>query len=171
MWYGASDGFDSGIYLLQGATVEFPGPGFMARPYPTLAGWRRTSPIIWIDVHHAWCLTRYGEVRDALLDDKRLSNDVMRRDTRNASRADHEFRYLWSCLGIWRTLIGPPEHTGLRGIMNKTFLPMLAPRWPRLQNIPFVRGFTKNQAKIFEVSMRASMRSYRPISRQSPKAA
>lgn len=93
----------------------------IADPYPALARLRMADPVHWNERLGGWMLTRYEDIRRSLRD-PRLSSDRMRPffahlpdETRN-SMAD-----LGAHMALWAVFNDPPDHTRLRGLMNRAF--------------------------------------------------
>lgn len=93
----------------------------IADPYPALRNLREHDPVHWSDRLGGWVLTRYDDIRRSLRD-PRLSSDRMRpffshmpEDTRR------ELRDLGEHMALWAVFNDPPDHTRLRGLMNKAF--------------------------------------------------
>ncbi|HEX9463864.1 MAG TPA: cytochrome P450 [Alphaproteobacteria bacterium] len=98
-------------------------PEIMADPYPVYATLRERSPAYWSPVLRGWVLTRYRDVRAALVD-PRLSAD---RITPFMDSLPPARRVALSGLELiltrWAVFADPPAHTRLRGLMNKAFTP------------------------------------------------
>lgn len=100
-------------------SIEIADPAFMADPYPRMAKWRSEGGIHWIESQQAWCLTRYKDVRQALMDQAALSNDVMKPFIRYAGRSNPVMKHFEE----WLTFLDQPMHTRIRGSINAAFLP------------------------------------------------
>ncbi|MFD1744680.1 cytochrome P450 [Rhizobium helianthi] len=100
-------------------SVDIVDPAFMADPYPDMARWRREGGVHWIESQHAWCLTRYKDVRQALMDQAALSNDVMRPFIRYAGRSNSVMKHFEE----WLTFLDQPMHGRIRSGINAAFLP------------------------------------------------
>lgn len=97
-------------------------PETIVDPYAGLAELRNREPMHWNPVSRAWFITRYQDVRDAFRD-KRLSADRIRPFV-NAARNGHdgdEIAFLGEHISLWAVFNDPPQHTHLRGLMNKAF--------------------------------------------------
>lgn len=93
----------------------------IADPYPALARLRATDPVHWNERLGGWMLTRYEDIRRSLRD-PRLSSDRMRpffahlpEDTRQGMAE------LGAHMALWAVFNDPPDHTRLRGLMNRAF--------------------------------------------------
>lgn len=100
-------------------SIDIVDPAFMADPYPEMAFWRREGGVHWIESQQAWCLTRYKDVRQALMDHATLSNDVMKPFLRYAGRSHNVIKHLEE----WLTFMDQPMHTRIRSSINAAFLP------------------------------------------------
>jgi cytochrome P450 len=93
----------------------------IADPYPALARLREADPVHWDANLGGWMLTRYDDIRRSLRD-PRLSSDRMRpffahlSDEARGSLAD-----LGAHMALWAVFNDPPDHTRLRGLMNRAF--------------------------------------------------
>jgi cytochrome P450 len=98
-------------------------PRTMADPYPALAALQAAAPIAWSDRLKAWLITGYRPCR-ALLRDKRLSANRIGPYFAQLNAADQtRLRPLSDHLTRWMVFSDPPQHTRLRGLMNKAFTP------------------------------------------------
>ncbi|MCX7961445.1 MAG: cytochrome P450 [Burkholderiales bacterium] len=96
-------------------------PEFRRDPYPMLARLRAEDPVHWSPRLKGWVLTRYDDVRAALLD-ARLSSDRLRPffaalAGEEAARIAHLARYL----SLWMVFRDPPDHTRLRRLAGRVF--------------------------------------------------
>lgn len=93
----------------------------ITNPYPWLRALRDSDPVHWSERLGGWVLTRYDDIRRSLRD-PRLSSDRMRpffAHLPEASRA--ELRDLGDHMALWAVFNDPPDHTRLRGLMNRAF--------------------------------------------------
>jgi cytochrome P450 len=109
--------------------------GFIADPYPSLAELRVAQPVYRSAALGGWVVTRHADCK-ALLKDPRLSADRMTPffDHMPADRRAG-VAHLEANVTRWAVFVDPPDHTRLRGLMNKAFSPRaidgLAPRITR----------------------------------------
>ena len=95
----------------------------LADPLPALSALRASDPIHWSPRYRAWLVTSYDDVR-AGLNDARLSTGRAMPEPGNfpehfrAVFADYR-RYM----DPWMVLRDPPDHTRLRGLVNKGLTP------------------------------------------------
>ena len=93
----------------------------IADPYPALRRLREQDPVHWSDRLGGWMLTRYDDIRRSLRD-PRLSSDRMRPFfSHMPEAAQAELQYLGEHMALWAVFNDPPDHTRLRGLMNKGF--------------------------------------------------
>ncbi|HEY7801437.1 MAG TPA: cytochrome P450 [Dehalococcoidia bacterium] len=102
-------------------------PAFAANPHPALDALREREPAHNDEFFHRLVLTRHEDI-DAILRDRTLSSDLRKSAPESfmsmfAGDADREPSILF---------LDPPDHTQLRGLVNKAFTPRaverLAPR-------------------------------------------
>lgn len=113
-------------------------PTFVADPYPTYHRLREEDPVHWSETVGAWLLTRYDDVSTTLRDSRHFSSsgrfsavlEGLSREERTAVRPleDH---FTVGLLGS-----DPPDHTRLRGLINRAFTPRVVEGLrPRVQQI------------------------------------
>ena len=96
---------------------------FIADPYPALAAIRGVQPVFRSAALGGWVVTRHADCK-ALLKDPRLSADRMGPFFGHMS-PDRRARVarLEATVTRWAVFVDPPDHTRLRGLMNKAFSP------------------------------------------------
>ena len=109
-------------------------PAALADPFPVYRRLRAEAPVHWSPAYGGWLVTRYDDVSRALKDPRfsaarseamfdRMPADV-REDTKPLQRA----------FKLWLLMNDPPDHTRLRGLVQKAFAPALvAGLRPRIQ--------------------------------------
>lgn len=113
-------------------------PEFQKDPHPLLHRLRAEDPIHFSPVIGVWALTRYDDVVEALCD-KRFSA---------SSRGWAHYRRFFFRDGVgensaieqvvtrWMLQVDPPDHTRLRGLLNRAFTPrVVAEMRPAIQRI------------------------------------
>ena len=114
-------------------------PEFFADPYPTYEKLRKEDPVYWSDSWNSWVITRHADVMAILRDPAHFSNVG-----RQTALLDHlpktrqeNFRPLRQIFEAGDLLNSdPPNHTRLRGLVNKAFTPRtVAQLRPRVQEI------------------------------------
>ena len=102
-----------------GGTKLF-GPAMLADPYPTYHRLREAQPVSWVPQLDAWVVTSFEAVSAALRNSQLSSDRFERVRTRLAGKGldgvlDERARSLIH--------MDPPDHTRLRGLVNKAFTP------------------------------------------------
>ena len=96
-------------------------PEVIADPFPVFQELREQAPLYRSSVLGGWVLTRYDDVKTAI-SDRRFSADRMRPFF--AQLPIHEqvaYSTLRDSISHWAVFHDPPEHSRLRGLMNKAF--------------------------------------------------
>ncbi len=110
--------------------VDLASPKFKADPYPFFARLREQAPVCRVALpggQPAWLITRYEDVA-AALKEERLGKDRLK-----ALTPDQATRQPW-VPAMFRPLtrnmldLDPPDHTRLRGLVQKAFTPRLVER-------------------------------------------
>jgi hypothetical protein len=111
-------------------------PATRRDPFPLFAQLRERDPAHWSPALKAWVFTRYDDVRRVALNAD-MSPDRLTPffdslpDERRRTMAD-----LMRYLSLWLVFRDPPEHTRLRTLLNKAFVPTALEAWrPRIQAI------------------------------------
>lgn len=96
-------------------------PEVIADPFPMYQVLREQAPLYRSSVLGGWVLTRYDDVKTAI-SDRRFSADRMRPFfARLPAREQMAYATLRDSISRWAVFHDPPEHTRLRGLMNKAF--------------------------------------------------
>ena len=94
-----------------------------ADPHPILARLRNEDPVHWSPTLRSWILTRYDDVKRALgsadMSPDRLAPFYASLPDATRGTLAEMMRYL----NLWIVFRDPPEHTRVRGLVNKAFLP------------------------------------------------
>jgi len=111
-------------------------PEVQADPYPYYKRLREESPVHWSEALDAWVLTRYDDVV-AVLRDLRFSADRRRARNRFVQQAQTAAgEYGPTARANTMLTSDPPEHTRMRLLVSKAFLPRAIERLrPHVQNI------------------------------------
>ena len=97
-------------------------PAFRDGPYPSYAWLRREQPAYYVERGNWWALSRYADVVAALRNHEVFSS---------AQGIGSDYERLRMMIST-----DPPDHTVLRGLVNKVFTPrMVAALEPRIQQI------------------------------------
>jgi cytochrome P450 PksS len=109
-------------------------PAFKANPYPFYARLRAEAPVHPVTLPNgqkAWLISRYDDVVAALKDERFV------KDKLNALTPGQVARQPWvPAMAITRNMLDldPPNHTRLRGLVNKVFTPRLVEQLrPRIE--------------------------------------
>ena len=98
-------------------------PEFLANPYPIFDEMRRNDPIFWNAENNYWILTRYADIASQTQNDQLSSNRIGAHSRRMPNEAKEYFRPFFTAVSSWMLMIDPPDHTRLRGLVNKAFTP------------------------------------------------
>lgn len=103
-------------------------PEVLENPYPYYAYLRKQAPVYWVEPLQGWALSRYADVDFALRNPQIFSS---------AEFTAQALGDLNPTPGIpWILDMNPPDHTRLRKLVNKGFLPRLIRHLePRVQEI------------------------------------
>ena len=96
---------------------------FLRNPYPIYDELRAHDPIHWSAENGYWMLTRYADIVAQVQNDQFSSNRIGAHASRMPIEAKEHFRPFFSAVGSWMLMIDPPDHTRLRGLVNKAFTP------------------------------------------------
>ena len=93
----------------------------LADPYPLYARLRSEDPVHYSDRLQTWIITRYEDVKSALTD-SRLSSDKMAFYMNTMSPKERKnLDSLSQYMTQWMSMKDRPDHTRLRGLVNKAF--------------------------------------------------
>ncbi len=96
---------------------------FLRDPYPTYDELRTGDPIHWSAENNYWILTRYADIVAQAQNNQLTSNRIGAHRSRMPAEAQEHFRPLFTAVSSWMLMIDPPDHTRLRGLVNKAFTP------------------------------------------------
>ena len=92
-------------------------------PFPVYRWLRDHEPVHWSSSLNAWVVTRYADVLEIFDQPIKFSSDRFRKiDARYASRRP-AVQAVGEILGDWLVFRDPPDHTRLRGLLQKSFTP------------------------------------------------
>lgn len=95
-------------------------------PYEVYRNLRNESPVHWSPDLYGWLVTNYQDVWAALQDQRfSLGGGVDKMFLSFPEEIQSELTLLRTHLSQWMGTLDPPEHTRLRGVMNKGFTPSL----------------------------------------------
>lgn len=110
-------------------------PDYVVNPYPQLHRLREEDPVHWSSTLGVWILTRYADVHAALRD-SRFSCMAGRWDQYEKFflRGGSATSPMAEMYSKWMLQLDPPDHTRLRGLVNKAFTPRVVEAMrPRIQ--------------------------------------
>lgn len=96
---------------------------FLRDPYPIYDKLRANDPIYWSPENDYWLITRYADIISQAQNALLSSNRIAAHASRMPVEAKEHFRPLFSAIGDWMLMVDPPDHTRLRGLVNKAFTP------------------------------------------------
>ena len=96
---------------------------FLRNPYPIYDELQANDPIHWSAANGYWLITRYADIVSQVQNDQLSSNRIGAHWSRMPIEAKEHFRPFFTALGSWMLMIDPPDHTRLRGLVNKAFTP------------------------------------------------
>jgi cytochrome P450 len=104
-------------------TFNLADPAINANPFPIFRRLQDEEPVHWSDALRGWVITRYDDVRRIALD-RDLSADRVRPFFEvlptDEQRKLADLRHY---LTLWAVFKDAPDHTRLRGLMNRAFTP------------------------------------------------
>jgi cytochrome P450 len=112
-------------------------PERVADPYPFFAELRATAPVHWSDRYRAWFISRWDDVFEALRD-PRFSSDRVKPvfDTKLTDEQRAARKPMFDIFQYWMVFNDPPDHTRLRGLVNRAFTPKaIAALRPRIEEV------------------------------------
>jgi cytochrome P450 len=100
-------------------------PAFLANPYPVYEQLRRDDPIYWNEANNCWIVTRYADIAALIQNQHLSSNRFTAHTSRLTSDAREQFGPFIAAVSSWMLMVDPPDHTRLRGLVNKAFTPRM----------------------------------------------
>jgi hypothetical protein len=98
-------------------------PSTQVDPYPVWASLRRDAPAHFSEGWNAWLLTRYDDVAAAFKDKRFSANRSGGFVSKLPEPVKQHLMPLLRNLSKWTLLLDPPQHTRLRGLISKAFVP------------------------------------------------
>src|SRR5215212_230459 len=112
---------------------------FMHDPYPLMRRMQAETPVFWSESIGAWIVTRYDDVQTTFKVTKQFSNEGRLGQVVNYLKPEDRAQFgAFESHYALRSLIhsDPPDHTRLRGLVNKAFTPKVVEGMrPRIQEI------------------------------------
>lgn len=96
----------------------------VADPYPFFDELRANDPVHYSERYRAWFVSRWDDVFTSLRD-PRFSSDRVKAvyDTKLTDEQRAERKPMFDILQYWMVFNDPPDHTRLRGLVNRAFTP------------------------------------------------
>ena len=105
------------------AEIDLKRPENVYDPYPAYTWLRDNDPVHWSPSLRAWVVTRYADVLEIFNQPHRFSSERFRKlDPKFASQRA-AVRDVGRVLDEWLVFRDPPDHTRLRGLLQKSFTP------------------------------------------------
>src|SRR5215471_15154217 len=98
-------------------------PATNADPFPIFRRLQDEDPVHWSDRVKGWNITHYADVRAIALERAMSSDRVRPYFEILPSEEQRRLRDLQHYLTLWAVFKDPPDHTRLRGLMNRAFTP------------------------------------------------
>src|SRR5580700_7147193 len=112
-----------GIGLMAAMQFSLADPAVNADPFPIFRRLQDEDPVHWSDAVRGWNITRYDDVRAIALD-REMSADRVRPFFEVLPNAEQrKLADLRHYLTLWAVFKDAPDHTRLRGLMNRAFTP------------------------------------------------
>ena len=92
-------------------------------PYPVYNQLRSEDPVHWSDLIGAWILTRYDDVKSVANDPRFSSVRAHYFMDQLPDQAQEQMRPLGNQLALWLIHMDPPDHTRVRSLVHKAFVP------------------------------------------------
>lgn len=94
-------------------------------PYPIYCQLRSEDPVHWSDLIGAWILTRYDDVKSVAYDPRFSSVRAHYFMDQLPDQAQEQMRPLGDQLALWLIHMDPPDHTRVRSLVHKAFVPQV----------------------------------------------
>jgi len=98
-------------------------PATNADPFPIFRRLQDEDPVHWSDAVRGWTITRYDDVRAVALDRTMSADRVRPFFDVMPNEEQRRLADLGHYLTLWAVFKDPPDHTRLRGLMNRAFTP------------------------------------------------
>ena len=96
-------------------------PAVIDNPFPSFAELQHSAPVHWSDKARGWVVTGFEDCKSILLD-KRFSSERMKPFFESLGEAQRaRLSNLEASIGLWAVFLDPPDHTRLRGLLNRSF--------------------------------------------------
>jgi pimeloyl-[acyl-carrier protein] synthase len=99
-----------------------------ANPYPTYRQLQTKDPVHWSELAQAWFLSRYDDVMNVMRDPRfSVVGALERSNKRMGVKWDPRSPFI-RVSSRWMLMVDPPDHTRLRGLINKALTPRAVER-------------------------------------------
>ncbi len=98
-------------------------PENLANPYPLYEQLRSEDPVLWDEFLGRWVLTGYADVLACLRDLRMSAERVGALRSQLPEDVIEELQPMERVFESWMLFLDPPDHTRLRGLVNKAFTP------------------------------------------------
>jgi cytochrome P450 len=109
--------------LTTGVSYDLLSPKVQADPYEVYRQMRTKDPVHWSELARAWFLTRYAEVASVLKDTRFSVEGTQQKSNERMGYKLDERSPLRRINKRWMLFVDPPDHTRLRGLVNRAFTP------------------------------------------------
>lgn len=111
-------------------------PQWRSDPYPFYAALRAAGPVHWMKRLNAWVFTRYADVAAALRDSRMSSQRATAAFAGMPEILQEAAVPFKQSLNQWMLFRDPPDHTRIRGLCTKAFVPgLIETLRPKIQGI------------------------------------
>jgi cytochrome P450 len=100
-------------------------PDFLANPYPSYRLLREHAPVLWAENAQSWVVSRHADITQALRDPRFLQDQGNQALFMSLPPGTPRFETLARLFDAWMLFRNPPEHTRLRGLVQKAFSPRI----------------------------------------------
>jgi pimeloyl-[acyl-carrier protein] synthase len=109
--------------LTTGVSYDLLSTKVQADPYPVYREMRMKDPVHWSELARAWFLTRYAETVSVLKDNRFSVDGTQQKSNERMGYKLDEASPLRRINKRWMLFVDPPDHTRLRGLVNRAFTP------------------------------------------------
>ncbi len=103
--------------------LDLKSPPNVQDPFPVHRNLRDREPVRWNESLNAWTIARYDDVLEVFSRPARFSSDRFRRLAPRYASERPEVKAVADVLADWLVFRDPPDHTRLRGLLQKSFTP------------------------------------------------
>ena len=105
------------------ALPHFQDPDYVADPYKFFRLLRENDPVHWVEPQQTWYLTRYADLFEVLRGDRISSARIPAIMSGLTDEQRSQYAPFINAMSSWMLFADPPDHTRLRGLVNKAFTP------------------------------------------------